>query len=427
MLLAAGAVLALSAVGVSPAVAGSPFSTTAGGATIDFDDDDHLLTTGETFTPEITVTTTAVPPLVDLVFLVDGTASMGTMIGWLRAVIADVVQAFIDQGANPGDMQIGITCFGDGYGDMDNFWGSVLALGANSPADAAAALALGLGSLPGPCLGGADLPEDTIAGYMKTMVETAWRPGALHHIMAITDAQAKERADKVIGGQPVTPAGLAALAGEYGVTISTHVEGAGSGMGVDEAVAITQDDLVAAVNVARPGTASVSHSANAEELKENLEYTVTTTETEYVETPSVSCVYASDGAPSADITVTFSPASHTAVGAEVFEFELTATPVTPAGRLEETVCTIVMTVNGETTPIPDVEFVRWAPEPSPAATTTPTTPATTPAATPTSKPTVLPLTGDSPNWPQAAGAVMLLVLGAGLAGAAIRRRFQHAE
>jgi uncharacterized repeat protein (TIGR02543 family) len=169
--------------------------------------------------------------------------------------------------------------------------------------------------------------------YMEAIAQSTWRTGAKHIVVLITDAPTKYRPGVTVGGQPVTDAGAAALSAEQGNTIAIMTFGTSpklasfaTALGANEHLWTTKAQLEAELKASIIPASPPSYPCSAK-----------------IE----SITYASDNAPSTDVSASVTPASFTVAPDATETFNLSATAVAvPARYGDQTVVEIGFYVDG---------------------------------------------------------------------------------
>lgn len=333
---------ALLSVGLAGAVAAPALAAPPGAEKVEIGFDattETLYGFGTTWQAPITVSTTTLLPMADVMFVVDDTGSMGSYNYWVKDSLNAITAAL--NGAGAADINFGIAVFDD----LDYLSGApnglaynvVLPLGAHSLDDVAA----GVDAIPQG--GGGDTPEDAAYGAMQAVATTSWRAGAGHYVVLITDAPTKLRDDVTVGGQTVSVDGLTALLTAAGAHLSVEAVsayGLGDAYCSGMAACVGLNDLASA-------TTTVELSDSQAALESNVEASIVAAGSSWTVTPQVDCVYQSDGVASTDLVVTIAPASLTLAGGESGSFlEKAVTTASPNRWSDPTVCTVSLLVNG---------------------------------------------------------------------------------
>lgn len=148
---------------------------------------------GDSVTIRKTVTIDDAPPtegLLDVMFLIDTSGSMGGEIDAAKAAAADILAGL----SGFGDLAAGVGYYdepGPGPG-----WPDAIVEDLSTSADATIfdSITLGMGG------GGGDFPEEGIRGVTEVATGASWRPDASKFIIALGDATFKESDGFTLGG-----------------------------------------------------------------------------------------------------------------------------------------------------------------------------------------------------------------------------------
>jgi len=284
--------------------------------------DDYTLSPGEVKDWVVSVSNLQVNPQMDIVYLVDRTATMGVHTARTADALAQFTEDLVAAGA--ADIHFGVARFGGTSGFNANLYEMRLPLGAHDVPTVQNTIR----TLP--AMSGHGATEDVAFAYMRAIHDTNWRPGAQRIVIVVSDAATFWRPAVTVGGHSVTLDGVAAITAENNIT--PVLMGAGL-----QANRITRlSDMAGALGIAAP----IPRFDTVAELETLLSASVippvATLNDYYVEARVVSITYASDGAASNDVSVTVAPNSFVIPGGQVREFDFTATAVTTPDRFNDT-------------------------------------------------------------------------------------------
>ncbi len=291
----------------------------------------HDIDPGDTWTNPVPVETTKIMPKLDVVFVIDDTGSMTNPIRWVKEGLNEIVAGLNLGGAS--DIHIGVSTFGereDYAANPDEAYKVVLPLGDTSTSEVQA-------KINGITVnGGGDEAEDANWALMKAASGTAWREGAQHEVVLISDAPTKQRPSVMVDGAADDYAGAKALLAKYLVHAQLIETDSSSAPGVD-----------GFKNMADQIGADYALTPNAEAVTKAIVLTITESRTEWTIGHEIDCVWESDGSPATDLTVTLAPDKLVLEGGENGKFDETAVAkATTDHPGDAAVCTIQLTLNG---------------------------------------------------------------------------------
>ena len=277
--------------------------------------DEHTLSPGEVKDWIVPVRHTQLQPMMDIVYVIDRTVTMDP---WTQATADALVQFTEDlMAAGAHDIHFGVSrvgWLGSAGNDHQRAFEMSLPLGGHETADVVAAIrAL-------PRIAGSGATEDILYGYMRAIYETQWRANAQRVVIVVTDANTFIRNTLSFGGHAVNLAGGAAITNEHNILPVLM------GAGTTPAAANRLSNMATALGLPAP----IPRFDTAVQLERLLNEAVIppiyTLEDYRVEARVISTTFASDGAPSTDITVEIAdPASFIIRGGDERNFYLTAT------------------------------------------------------------------------------------------------------
>ena len=266
-------------------------------------------TRGGSHTWEVPVSNTLVKPKMDVMFVLDTTGSMHSILPTISSAITDFTADMMAAGAT--DIHWGAAFFGDM--DVDRPWFGIELLLGDYP------LATVMSAIENlPLTGGGDPPEDPLAAYMWTIELTDWRQDAQHVIVIVTDNPTKTAANPprgtiTYGGHPITFTGAAAYSSEKNIipclmTFSTipQLKDWADALRYPENLWRTKEDLLARLHTA----------IIAPVTGDGEDY--------YYKAEVISTTYEDTGLPSLDVDITIDPSNFLLKNGERKEFEFLA-------------------------------------------------------------------------------------------------------